>query len=188
MNRRLVVLLGIAALIGALALFDAGPDGAASDVVEAVERPATLATLAATAPVTRPAGPADPAEPAIARLIPRAELIGEEGDALGAGGAVFGSQNWNPPPPPPPSAATLAQNAAPPPEPSAPPLPFTYLGKANEAGIWEVYLARADKTYIVKHQSVIDGVYRVEAIRPPTLTLTYLPLNQVQTLQIGVLE
>jgi hypothetical protein len=98
---------------------------------------------------------------------------------------VFGTQNWNPPPPPP---QAVQEAAPPPPPPSAPPLPFIYLGKANEAGVWEVYLARADKTYIVKKATVIDGVYRVDAIAPPTLTLTYLPLNQVQTIHIGVLE
>lgn len=182
MNRRLAILLGVAALIGALALFDGGAEG---DVVEAVERPAPAA------PATPAAQPAitsnSTAEPAIARLIPRAELIGDEDDTIGGGGVVFGAQNWTPPPPPP-SAASQAQNIPPPPPPSAPPLPFTYLGKANEAGVWEVYLARADKTYIVKHQTVIDGMYRVEAISPPTLTFTYLPLNQVQSLNIGVLE
>ena len=35
---------------------------------------------------------------------------------------------------------------------------------------------------------VIDGAYRVDAIAPPTLKLTYLPLNQVQQLNIGVFE
>ena len=70
----------------------------------------------------------------------------------------------------------------------APPLPFTLVGKANENGVWEVYLARAGKTYIVKSKTVIDGTYRVDAIAPPLLTLTYLPLNQVQQLNIGAFD
>jgi hypothetical protein len=53
-------------------------------------------------------------------------------------------------------------------------------------GQWEVYLARGEQTYVVKNHSVIDGVYRVDAIAPPTLTMTYLPMNQVQQLNIGV--
>ena len=70
----------------------------------------------------------------------------------------------------------------------APPLPFTYLGKAAENGHWEVFLAIRDKTYVVRDKMVIDGIYRVDAIAPPNLTLTYLPLNQVQQLNIGVLD
>lgn len=175
MNRRMAILLGAAAIVGVLLIVDGGGE----DVVEAVERsaPAPVATAA-------PAKKAAAAEPAIARLIPRAELVGAGDDAMGEGELVFGAQNWNPPPP----APTALEAAPAPPPPSAPPLPFTYIGKANEAGTWEVYLARGDKIYIVKHQTVIDGAYRVDAIAPPTLTLTYLPLNQVQTLPIGVLE
>jgi hypothetical protein len=184
MNRRLTVLLVVAAVSAALLLIDGGADG---DVVEAVER-STPAAAVASAPAARPVPAASrpgAAEPAIARLIPRDELIGEEGETTQGADLMFGAQSWNPPPPAPTAAPA---EAPPPPPPSAPPLPFTYIGKALEAGVWEVYLARADKTYIVKKQSVIDGVYRVDAIAPPTLTLTYLPLNQAQTLNIGVLE
>lgn len=178
MNRRMLLLLGAALVAGVLLIVDGG---AGEDVVEAVERSAPAAPVAAAPAAKKP----DAAEPAIARLIPRAELIGADDEAMGGGDVVFGAQNWNPPPPPP---AAVEAEAPPPPPPSAPPLPFTYLGKANEGGVWEVYLARADKTYIVKDKTVIEGAYRVDAIAPPTLTLTYLPLNQVQTLNIGVLE
>jgi hypothetical protein len=114
--------------------------------------------------------------PHILRLKPRHALIGAGG--LGESGDVFVSHDWTPPPPPPPVAP-------PPPPPSAPPLPFTYIGKAFENGAWEVYLAHAGKTFIVQPKTVIDGMYRVDAIAPPILTLTYLPLNQVQQLNIG---
>ena len=70
----------------------------------------------------------------------------------------------------------------------APPLPFVYLGKAAAEGTWEVFLSRADKTYIVRANTVIDGAYRVVAIAPPVMTINYLPLNQVQQLNIGVTE
>jgi hypothetical protein len=68
----------------------------------------------------------------------------------------------------------------------APALPFAYLGKAVSNGEWEVFLTRGDQTLIVRNKMVIDGVYRVESIEPPGLTLTYLPLKQVQQLNIGV--
>ena len=47
---------------------------------------------------------------------------------------------------------------------------------------------RGDKTLIVKTGDIVDGVYRVDAIAPPVMTLTYLPLNQMQQMNIGVLE
>ncbi|UUZ55500.1 hypothetical protein LP419_07470 [Massilia sp. H-1] len=100
-------------------------------------------------------------------------------------GDLFSRRDWNLPPPP---VAAQAVAPPPPPPPMAPPLPFTFLGKAVADGSWEVYLARGDKTFIVRDKTVIEGMYRVDAITPPNLTLTYLPLNQVQQLNIGVLD
>jgi hypothetical protein len=124
------------------------------------------------------------AAPAILRLLPRETLIGGDERFGQEGPAVFGRQDWTPPPPPPPPA----QAAPPPPPPSAPPLPFTYIGKSLQEGRWEIFLARGDRTYLVREAAVIDGTYRVDAIKPPVLTLTYLPLNQVQQLNIGVFD
>jgi hypothetical protein len=75
-----------------------------------------------------------------------------------------------------------------PPTPTAPSLPFTYLGKKAADGNWEVYLARGDDTVIVHEQSVIDATYRVEEVKPPTMTLVYLPLKLSQTLDIGAAD
>lgn len=97
------------------------------------------------------------------------------------GAALFGSQSWAPPPPPP-------SKPAPPPPPTAPPLPFTYIGKKLEDQVWEVYLVHGDQTYVAREHSILDGTYRVDAIQPPTLSLTYMPLNQVQPLSIGGAE
>ena len=123
------------------------------------------------------------AQPAILALLPRSEVAGEDGETFGGADGVFQSQNWTPPPP-----KMIIAAAPPPPPPMAPPLPFVYLGKAAADGAWEVFLSRADKTYIVRANTVIDGAYKVVAIAPPVMTLTYLPLNQVQQLNIGVLE
>ena len=129
---------------------------------------------------------ARPGETAIVRLVPREELIGEVGaGSFKSKDGVFGGQNWNPPPPPP-TAAEL--KPPPPPPPTAPPLPFQYLGKAAAEGQWEVYLGRGEQTFVVKKGMQIDGMYRVDTIAPPTLTITYLPMNQVQQLNIGVIE
>ncbi len=176
------ILMGVA-LAGAAALVVFGDRAPDSTVAEAVERrPARAASAAAAAASTA----ARPGETSILRLLPREELIGDAGEgSFKSKDGVFGGQSWNPPPPPP-SAEQV--NAPPPPPPSAPPLPFQYLGKAAADGQWEVFLGRGDQTFVVKKGSQIDGAYRVDAIAPPTLTLTYLPMNQVQQLNIGVIE
>lgn len=179
MNPRHIAMgIALAAALGLVVFGDTTPE---SDVAEAVER-APAAVLAA-APAAH--APKD-GEPAILPLVPRAVLIGESDEAMGGDGSVFGQQDWNPPPPPP----SAAQNVAPPPPPPpmAPPLPFTYLGKAATEGRWEVFLAMGEKTYVVRDKMIVDGIYRVDAIAPPNLTFTYLPLNQVQQLNIGVLD
>ncbi len=181
-----------AALAGAalLVLFgDRTPD---TEVAEAVERaPAAraaqpaAASPAAAAPVpvrAAAAATAGGSAAPILALVPRETLIGDSDTQFRQGeNGVFGRQDWTPPPPPP-------APAPPPPPPSAPPLPFTFIGKSVADGTWEVYLARGDRTYVVRDKTLIDGTYRVDAIAPPVLTLTYLPLNQVQQLNIGVFE
>jgi hypothetical protein len=165
-------LLMAAALVVAAGFAVFGDKTPGGEVVEPVLR----APAASTAParIAAAAPKAAAAAPAILRLLPRDELI-----AAGDGADTFGSRDWTPPPPPP-------QPAPPPPPPTAPPLPFTFVGKAVEKGEWEVFLARGAETLIVRNKSVIDGVYRVDAIAPPGMTLTYLPMNQVQQLNIGV--
>lgn len=191
-----------AALLGAAALVlfgDRAPDDA---VAEAVVRPAA-ASAPAAAGVAAGAASAQPPAAALVRsadpartdtgkrqpilaLVPRDVLIADNDSGFGQApnGAVFGSQSWVPPPPPP----APAQAAPPPPPPMAPPLPFTFIGKSVGDGVWEVYLTRGDRTYTARTNEVIDGTYRVDAIAPPILRLTYLPLNQVQQLNIGVFE
>ena len=165
----------LAGVLGAGALLLFGERQPVSEVAEAVER----AVAPAHPRVAR--SPAEP--PVILALLPRSEVAGEDGDTFGGADGVFQSQNWTPPPP------KMAVTAAPPPPPPmAPPLPFVYLGKVAADGAWEVFLSRADKTYIVRTNTVIDGAYKVVTIAPPVMTLTYLPLNQVQQLNIGVFE
>lgn len=180
----LAAALGVAAL---LAIFgDKRPAG--DGIAEPAERHAAASTPVVTAaPAAAKAKAADkPGEhQQILALVPRDVLVGDADDRMGQGGpAVFGHQDWTPPPPPPPPPAP----APPPPPPAAPPLPFTFIGKSVADGAWEVYLARGDQIYVARAKAVIDGMYRVDAIAPPLMTLTYLPLNQVQQLNIGVFE
>jgi hypothetical protein len=82
----------------------------------------------------------------------------------------------NAPPPPPPAA------------PRAPPLPFTYLGKAVEAGKVTVFLSRGDNTYIARPGETLDGTYRVERVDEHAVVFRYLPLGQRQRLALGGAE
>ena len=106
--------------------------------------------------------------------------VGLDGKKLTSTAPLFNTQSWAPPPPSPPDPRTLP----PPPPPMAPPLRFTFLGKKFEDGLWEVFLAQGDSAYVVRNQSVIDNTYRVDAITPVAVIFTYLPLNQVQRLNI----
>lgn len=173
------------ALVGAAGLLLFGDNSPSTDIAEPVARATDAARPAASPRNT--GGAADSrqqGETIILRLTPRAALVGEAGDATFAQGeGVFAGQNWNPPPPPPPPPSNT-----PPPPPMAPPLPFAYIGKAVADGAWEVYLSRGDKTYSARVQTVIEGAYRVDKIAPPLMTVTYLPLNQQQQMNIGVFE
>lgn len=169
------LMLGAALLLAlGLVLFGqrAPDDEAAQAVVQAAPRQPPR-----QAP--RRALPAAPAPSPVLSLIPRSELFDH---IAGSGHASpFGSRDWTPAPAPAPASAAPAT-------PVAPPLPFAYLGKALRGGQWEVYLAQGDTSLIVRPQMVIEGRYRVEAIAPPLLTLRFLPLNQIQQINIGVLD
>ena len=106
----------------------------------------------------------------------RPELLKRPPMKIG-GEEMFVSKSWYVPPPPPPPA--------PPPPPEPPPLPFTYMGKLLQGDRSAVFLTTPDRNYMVKSGDVIENTYRVEEIRVPMMTLTYLPLNMKQTLYIG---
>lgn len=171
MNRRLI-LLGVAALGAAgLAIFgDRTPSGTAT--VEAAPRAARTAE-----PAAQPARRAAKHAAEILALQPRATLIGH--DVPTHPPSLFGSDMFAKAPP----AEDRSAAAEPPAGP--PPLPFTYLGKKYENATWEVFLAIGDNTYFVREGSVIDQAYVVNSIRPPILTLTFLPMKQIQTMTIG---
>ena len=179
------IAMGVA-LAGAAALVIFGDNTPSSDIAEPVARAAKAPGAVSSAPALAERSGNDGKATAILRLVPRATLVGDSADAgFGAGEGVFLGQNWNPPPPPPPPQS---QSNAPPPPPMAPPVPFNYFGKAVADGQWEVYLARGDKTYVVRNKTVIEGAYRVDRIAPPLMTVTYLPLNQVQQINIGAFD
>jgi hypothetical protein len=72
------------------------------------------------------------------------------------------------------------------PPPSAPPLPFKFLGKQKIGNEIKVFLAEGEKTLVVTEQTKIGTQYVVDSIAPPKMTLVFLPLNTKQEISIGV--
>ena len=89
---------------------------------------------------------------------------------------MFPAKSWYVPPPP-----VLVQV-----RPVAPPLSFQYIGKMVDAdNRAAVFLEKQKRIFIVREGDAIEGNYRVDAIVPPVMTLTYIPLDEKQTMQIG---
>jgi hypothetical protein len=84
-----------------------------------------------------------------------------------------------------PAPQVVAAPAPPPPPPSAPPLPFIYMGRLLSTEDVAVFLIHGERNLVVREGDTIDSFYRVERIAESTLTLTYLPLDQHQTMFIG---
>jgi hypothetical protein len=74
---------------------------------------------------------------------------------------------------------------APPEPPRAPPLPFKELGRYEEAGQTVVFLQFGEQNLVVRSGETIADNYKVEGIDGTSMTLRYLPLNQVQTLELS---
>ncbi len=71
------------------------------------------------------------------------------------------------------------------PTPVAPPLQFTYIGKAISDNETLVFLSQAGENLVAKLGTNIDEQYRVDAMDEETVTFTYLPLGAKQTLMIN---
>jgi hypothetical protein len=67
-------------------------------------------------------------------------------------------------------------------EPSAPPLPFRYVGAIEEGGERAVILTEDDAVHIVRARERIGERYRIERISATAIEFTYLPLMQRQRL------
>jgi hypothetical protein len=97
--------------------------------------------------------------------------------------SLFSPHSWYVAPPPPPPAPVVYQ---PPPAPTAPPLPFAFMGSyRSEGGGAIYYLTAGDRVYDVKVGDTLDNTYSVDAVRSGQLLLTYMPLKIQQSLAVG---
>lgn len=145
-----------------------------------------LATLLATQWVSGEDGNADPVSATSQKSDPKTEARAVEDETgqldlerlqrrtfSAQAGDIFSGKTWIPPP----SAAAMK-----PQPPSPPPLLFKYLGKLTDGDKTQVFLALADRNYVVKPGEIINDQYRVDAVNDHTITFTYLPLNAKQML------
>lgn len=161
------LILALAVVVG-LAVFAPGKEDPAN-VIEPIAKAGTRKSEAGAE--TRPAATA----PVLAAA-PREPLAEGPVD-------LFKSSSWYVPPPPPPPPKPVPP--PPPPPPTAPPLPFSFIGRYDD-GVKAIFmLARGDLVVTAGVGDKIDNAYQVESLQGRTLVINYLPLNQKQTLDVG---
>lgn len=82
-------------------------------------------------------------------------------------------------PPPPPPLQSASSSA-----PVAPRFPHSWVGRVNDDAAQRAVLAGAVNTWVVRAGDVIEGQWRIDRIHERTMTLTYLPLAQSQTVSM----
>jgi hypothetical protein len=63
--------------------------------------------------------------------------------------------------------------------------PFVYAGKIIEDGTLVVFLIDGEKSHAVKSGDVIEDIWKIKSITPPTMTLKYIPLKFEILMEIG---
>ena len=165
--RRWLILIALLVATVAFIVFDRQSSQSAAIVDAVAPRPKAQASVEGSAGT-----PLDQTDGSMIMPIRPRSAAGDIDDA-------FATRDWRPPPPPPPKPIAQAPVMV------APPLPYTVIGKKLEDGAWQVFLRRDERILVVKTLDTIDDAYRVDEIRPPVMTLTYLPMKQRQTLPIG---
>ena len=149
-----------------------------AEVVDARAQPVTSSRVRAQATV-----PGDPSTGQVQfdRLASRQRALDRgDVDTDPAAATGFDPTSWQPLP----SKAQAAAAAEPPPVPVAPPFPYAYLGGLSEDGVRTTFFAQGERVLPVKAGDTVDAVYRIDQMTETLMTLTYLPLNQSQTVPL----
>lgn len=101
-------------------------------------------------------------------------------DAAGKGRSAWAGMQ--PPPPPPPVRTAAPEQDLPPPPPMAPRFPHAWVGRFDDETAQRAVLAGPQGTWVVRAGDVIEGQWRIDRIQERSMSLTYLPLKQQQTL------
>jgi hypothetical protein len=175
LSRSHLLLLGAAVLVAALAWFAPKPEEESGALVEPAKE--ARGSKDRQAGGGESARSTDKPEPVFS-VSPRTEGNEPPPD-------LFKSFSWYVPPPPPPAPP---ESALPPPAPTAPPLPYTYIGQLDEGDKQTFMLARGEIVITARAGEQLDSNYRLESLQGSSLIITYLPLNQKQTLDVGVTQ
>ena len=70
-------------------------------------------------------------------------------------------------------------------KPTAPRLPFKYIGKLIENDVIKLFLMEGEALHIVSQGDKIGKNYRLKQVDEQQISLLYLPLNTTQTMSIG---
>ena len=104
---------------------------------------------------------------------------------LSPAGDLFAARSWKAAPP----LASVTEkpvNVAPVVQvPTAPPMPFQFIGRIDDRTDLQVFLQNGEKIYVVRKGDVIDETWKIEGISDLELSLVYLPLHLSQTLSVG---
>lgn len=98
-------------------------------------------------------------------------------------------------PPAPPPVRVVKEAPPPPPPPMAPRFPHAWVGRFNDealpggaasgasapAAVARAVVTGPQTTWVVREGDVIEGQWRIDRIQDRTMSLTYLPLQQQQT-------
>lgn len=107
---------------------------------------------------------------------------------LSPAGDLFASRSWKAAPV---LGTVIEQPVTVTPEvqvPTAPPLPFQFVGRLADRSDLQVFLQSGEKIYVVRKGDVIDETWRIERISDEEMSLVYLPLHLAQTLSVGSTE
>jgi hypothetical protein len=97
---------------------------------------------------------------------------------------LFKGHAWYVPPPPP---KPVPVKVEPPPPPAAPPVPFFYMGKLEQAPqATQVFLTANNKVISVTVGKNVDTLWRLDKEEANTLTFNYLPLGLTNVLSKAV--
>jgi hypothetical protein len=174
-----VLVFAISCTATALAMAISGQDDSSADVVGAVEKSRAQAEQQG----------AD-----AHKLVPSemhfdlTEIKRTAPDKVHASG-LFQSRSWYSPAPSQQigisstkSAAGLSAASLSSPPPSAPQLPFIYIGRMIDGDVVTLFLTGNNQLYSAKLNDILDGAYRVDKIAEKSAVLTYLPMNIQQEL------
>lgn len=162
-----------------LALLLAGTGAATSLVVGNDPQPEGTAAAATPVRAKRPTAPsADKALPTVDLAALSRPLGTEIADNL-----------FYIPPPPAPAAQPVSPASrvveTPPPKPTAPPLPFTFMGRLVDKGATTVFVGHNGQSLSLKQGDSAANVYRVEQITETEIVFVYEPLAERQVLAMG---